>query len=58
MYALEYLHNRWLYKRSGNYGQIYPSLNKNFHGNDVEHLVYDSLQQGLSNNYTMFHPFA
>jgi len=38
--------------------RFYPSLNKNFHGSDGEQLVYDSLRQGLSDSYTVFHSFA
>ena len=38
--------------------KFYPTIDKNFHGSDGEQIVYDSLRNGLSDQYTVFHSFV
>lgn len=38
--------------------KFYPTIDKNFHGSDGEQIVYEALQKGLSDQYTVFHSFV
>lgn len=38
--------------------KFYPTMDKNFHSSDGEQLVYESLKNGLSDQYVVFHSFT
>lgn len=37
--------------------RFFPTIDKNFHSSDGEQLVYESLKNGLSDQYVVFHSF-
>ena len=38
--------------------RFFPIIDKNFHSSDGEQLVYESLKNGLSDQYVVFHSFT
>lgn len=38
--------------------RFFPTIDKNFHSSDGEQLVYESLKNGLSDQYVVFHSFT
>ena len=38
--------------------RFFPTIDKNFHSSDGEKLVYESLKNGLSDQYVVFHSFT